>query len=82
MLCHDIYQSLSIDIFSSSGRPYYSLGRIHESLINSRDKYPQEPQSGKFLVVSGGDGYEDFRASGSTLSGRDDSTNHLLLWSV
>ncbi|XP_043192110.1 rho guanine nucleotide exchange factor 17-like [Amphibalanus amphitrite] len=41
-----------------------------------------EPAPGKFLVVSGGDGYEDFRSSGSALSGRDDSTNHLLLWSV
>ncbi|XP_037071246.1 rho guanine nucleotide exchange factor 17-like [Pollicipes pollicipes] len=37
---------------------------------------------GKMLVISGGDGYEDFRSSGSELSGRDDSTNHLLLWSV
>ncbi|XP_054649617.1 rho guanine nucleotide exchange factor 17-like [Dunckerocampus dactyliophorus] len=35
------------------------------------------------LVISGGDGYEDFRLnnSGETV-GRDDSTNHLLLWRV
>lgn len=44
--------------------------------------YSQEPESGKSLVVSGGDGYEDFQCSGAELSGRDDSTNHLLLWSV
>ncbi|XP_075827704.1 rho guanine nucleotide exchange factor 17 [Microtus pennsylvanicus] len=41
----------------------------------------------KMLVISGGDGYEDFRLSsgGGTSSetvGRDDSTNHLLLWRV
>ncbi|XP_071525863.1 uncharacterized protein [Panulirus ornatus] len=37
----------------------------------------------KLLVISGGDGYEDFRNSGmSELAGRDDSTNHLLLWQV
>lgn len=36
------------------------------------------------LVVSGGDGFEDFRASStdSESAGRDDSTNHLLLWRV
>jgi hypothetical protein len=46
--------------------------------------------SSGMLVVSGGDGYEDFTPSliGSGISplsetaGRDDSTNHLLLWSV
>lgn len=36
------------------------------------------------LVVSGGDGFEDFRVSGtntmSDIAGREDSTNHLLLW--
>ncbi|KAI1290825.1 Rho guanine nucleotide exchange factor 17 [Halotydeus destructor] len=40
----------------------------------------------KLLVVSGGDGFEDFSApSGLTMTesqGRDDSTNHLLLWSA
>ncbi|XP_036744495.2 rho guanine nucleotide exchange factor 17 [Manis pentadactyla] len=40
----------------------------------------------KMLVISGGDGYEDFRLSSgggsSDTVGRDDSTNHLLLWRV
>ncbi|KAM5315936.1 rho guanine nucleotide exchange factor 17 [Glossophaga mutica] len=41
----------------------------------------------KMLVISGGDGYEDFRLSSggggsSETVGRDDSTNHLLLWRV
>lgn len=35
------------------------------------------------LVVSGGDGYEDFRTSAKSDSvGREDSTNHLLIWRV
>ena len=39
--------------------------------------------SGQLLVISGGDGYEDFRSSGvSEVAGREDSTNHLLLWRV
>lgn len=39
--------------------------------------------SSKILVISGGDGYEDFRsASMSEVAGREDSTNHLLLWHV
>lgn len=42
--------------------------------------------NGKTLVISGGDGYEDFRSSGnntmSEIAGREDSTNHLLLWDV
>lgn len=37
----------------------------------------------RLLVISGGDGYEDFRHSGISDSvGREDSTNHLLLWQV
>nr|CAD7427363.1 unnamed protein product [Timema monikensis] len=39
--------------------------------------------NGKLLVISGGDGYEDFRTTGvSEVAGREDSTNHLLLWHV
>nr|DBA32424.1 TPA: hypothetical protein GDO54_000218 [Pyxicephalus adspersus] len=37
----------------------------------------------KLLIISGGDGYEDFRLTNSSETvGRDDSTNHLLLWRV
>ncbi|KAL7295505.1 hypothetical protein TKK_0011150 [Trichogramma kaykai] len=42
-------------------------------------------ERGKLLVISGGDGYEDFRgpqASAELQAGREDSTNHLLLWKV
>lgn len=39
--------------------------------------------STKILVISGGDGYEDFRSSNvSEVAGREDSTNHLLLWNI
>ncbi|XP_053615375.1 rho guanine nucleotide exchange factor 17 isoform X2 [Plodia interpunctella] len=35
------------------------------------------------LIISGGDGFEDFRSSTMTEdAGREDSTNHLLLWRV
>uniref|UniRef100_A0A9J8A0E9 Rho guanine nucleotide exchange factor 17 n=1 Tax=Cyprinus carpio carpio TaxID=630221 RepID=A0A9J8A0E9_CYPCA len=41
------------------------------------------PVKSNLLVISGGDGYEDFRlTSSSETVGRDDSTNHLLLWRV
>lgn len=38
---------------------------------------------GRLFVISGGDGYEGFRQTGFSDSvGREDSTNHLLLWQV
>ncbi|XP_054462758.1 LOW QUALITY PROTEIN: rho guanine nucleotide exchange factor 17-like [Anoplopoma fimbria] len=41
------------------------------------------PSKTNNLVISGGDGYEDFRLTNSSETvGRDDSTNHLLLWKV
>ncbi|XP_040282426.1 rho guanine nucleotide exchange factor 17 isoform X2 [Bufo bufo] len=47
-----------------------------------RDSTRHRPKS-KLLVISGGDGYEDFRLTNSSETvGRDDSTNHLLLWRV
>ena len=40
----------------------------------------------RILIISGGDGYEDFRNTGnntiSEVAGREDSTNHLLMWQV
>ncbi|KAJ8298237.1 hypothetical protein KUTeg_024768, partial [Tegillarca granosa] len=37
----------------------------------------------RMLVISGGDGYEDFRNNvANEAAGRDDSTNHLLLWQM
>ncbi|XP_076658309.1 rho guanine nucleotide exchange factor 17 [Halictus rubicundus] len=46
---------------------------------------PNNINRGKLLVISGGDGYEDFRgpqAAAEPQAGREDSTNHLLLWKV
>jgi len=38
---------------------------------------------GSVMVISGGDGFEDFSLNSTNdLAGREDSTNHLLLWSV
>ena len=35
------------------------------------------------MVISGGDGYEDFSATApNEAAGKEDSTNHLLLWQV
>uniref|UniRef100_A0A670HL42 Rho guanine nucleotide exchange factor 17 n=1 Tax=Podarcis muralis TaxID=64176 RepID=A0A670HL42_PODMU len=51
--------------------------------LEKRDSTRHRPPKSKMLIISGGDGYEDFRlTSSSETVGRDDSTNHLLLWRV
>ncbi|XP_015272003.1 PREDICTED: rho guanine nucleotide exchange factor 17-like [Gekko japonicus] len=51
--------------------------------MERRDSTRHRPPKSKMLVISGGDGYEDFRLTNSSETvGRDDSTNHLLLWRV
>ena len=62
----------------------HSFSHSHRYSLRGKDSLPSS-QGGerRLLVISGGDGYEDFR--GSTMSdgaGRDDSTNHLLIWRV
>ncbi|KAM8976176.1 rho guanine nucleotide exchange factor 17 isoform 2-T2 [Pelodytes ibericus] len=58
------------------------------SEVEKRDPMRHRPSTitqskSKILVISGGDGYEDFRLTNSSETvGRDDSTNHLLLWRV
>jgi len=52
---------------------------------NPKNKLTDIPQSKppKFLVISGGEGYEDFRTNSMTEgAGREDSTNHVLLWTI
>lgn len=70
-----------------SGTPSTSLPPTGNTSSSSHSS----SSSIKMMVVSGGDGFEDFipASTGSTglpdlneTSGRDDSTNHLLLWSV
>uniref|UniRef100_A0A8D0HNN8 Rho guanine nucleotide exchange factor 17 n=1 Tax=Sphenodon punctatus TaxID=8508 RepID=A0A8D0HNN8_SPHPU len=55
-----------------------------EKMTEAERRDPTRHRSkSKMLVISGGDGYEDFRLTNSSESvGRDDSTNHLLLWRV
>ena len=44
----------------------------------------ETPDSKYVLIISGGDGFEDFRNTGTNtvneVAGREDSTNHLLMW--
>ncbi|KAK9718863.1 RhoGEF domain [Popillia japonica] len=52
----------------------------------ARHSYKSKPEQRtitRHLIISGGDGYEDFRnANLSEVAGREDSTNHLLLWNI
>uniref|UniRef100_A0A3Q3FXH4 Rho guanine nucleotide exchange factor 17 n=1 Tax=Labrus bergylta TaxID=56723 RepID=A0A3Q3FXH4_9LABR len=58
-----------------------SLFFLHDSA--RRRASAHIPPKTNHLVISGGDGYEDFRLTNSSETvGRDDSTNHLLLWRV
>ncbi|XP_071043623.1 rho guanine nucleotide exchange factor 17 isoform X3 [Parasteatoda tepidariorum] len=53
-------------------------------LVKSKSRRASTNNACKLLVISGGDGYENFHQSGGIgeAAGRDDSTNHLLLWQV
>ena len=52
------------------------------NLEQRRQSVPAALQSA-MMVISGGDGYEDFSASTpNEAAGKEDSTNHLLLWQV
>ena len=52
----------------------------------SRNSYKSKPEQRniqKLLIISGGDGYENFKNINlSEVAGREDSTNHLLLWNI
>lgn len=55
----------------------------HHHQRHSYKGKPEQRNNIKVLVISGGDGYEDFRSSNvSEVAGREDSTNHLLLWNI
>ncbi|XP_015585736.1 rho guanine nucleotide exchange factor 10-like protein isoform X2 [Cephus cinctus] len=59
--------------------------KINRYSLKTNKVQPNNINRGKLLVISGGDGYEDFRgpqASAELQAGREDSTNHLLLWKV
>ncbi|XP_029457988.1 rho guanine nucleotide exchange factor 17 isoform X2 [Rhinatrema bivittatum] len=71
-------------VFPSPREP----GTEKPSDAEKREAAAPRPSAGtqskpKMLVISGGDGCEDFRLTNSSETvGRDDSTNHLLLWRV
>ncbi|XP_032585303.1 uncharacterized protein LOC6572289 isoform X2 [Drosophila mojavensis] len=63
---------------SGTSDDYTKQGSTKSSKVKSETK--------NILIISGGDGYEDFRNSGanslSEIAGREDSTNHLLIWQI
>ncbi|KAJ2954677.1 hypothetical protein O0L34_g2973 [Tuta absoluta] len=65
-------------------KPVQKNKALNRRSINADKKQPDaSPINKETLIISGGDGYEDFRSSSSTEdAGREDSTNHLLLWRV
>nr|XP_014098224.1 uncharacterized protein LOC106623286 isoform X3 [Bactrocera oleae] len=77
-----------------SGSSTGSTGRDNENAVSSNEyrshsstkHMKPKSESSTILVISGGDGYEDFRNSGanslSEIAGREDSTNHLLIWQI
>lgn len=59
------------------------FGASDTSHRNSYKVKQDQRNNNKLLVISGGDGYEDFRTSNlSEGAGREDATNHLLLWNI
>ncbi|XP_050544977.1 rho guanine nucleotide exchange factor 17-like [Daktulosphaira vitifoliae] len=62
------------------------VGYLPQNLAKQRRQSLNQRKAsspGKLLLISGGDGYEDFRSTAaSEVAGREDSTNHLLLWHV
>ncbi|XP_069747893.1 rho guanine nucleotide exchange factor 17-like [Narcine bancroftii] len=81
------------EIFDLTFPPAREPGRLSASgdrLVGSQKRDSARRRSSAIiplkttmLVISGGDGYEDFRLTNSSETvGRDDSTNHLLLWRV
>lgn len=57
---------------------------IDETASTKRISTSNDSTSNYVLIISGGDGYEDFRTNGTNtmneVAGREDSTNHLLMW--
>lgn len=59
--------------------------KVNRYSLKSKKVHQNNINRGKLLVISGGDGYEDFRgpqASAELQTEREDSTNHLLLWKM
>jgi hypothetical protein len=61
-----------------------NVGGDGATAVERNTKSDASKNSNHMLIISGGDGFEDFRTSGTNtmneVAGREDSTNHLLLW--
>ena len=56
---------------------------LYSKSESSFDQGMDAPVDQRIVVVSGGDGFEDFRTSGDDqVVGRDDSTSHILTWLI
>ncbi|KAG1681406.1 Rho guanine nucleotide exchange factor 17 [Nymphon striatum] len=73
----------NVKLTYNSVRPRYARRSIKsKDIFNARRQSTSAALTSKLLVISGGYGYENFKNTETTVSGRDDSTNHLLLWQV
>lgn len=68
---------LNESVGASGGSEAAAIERNNKTAVRVKN-------SSHMLIISGGDGFEDFRTSGTNtmneVAGREDSTNHLLLW--
>ncbi|KAL1493208.1 hypothetical protein ABEB36_011305 [Hypothenemus hampei] len=74
-----------VRVLAAIDLPYTLSCKETPSKKNSKNKTVSDIppiKASKYLVVSGGEGYEDFRMSASEGAGREDSTNHVLLWTI
>ncbi|XP_031626312.1 uncharacterized protein LOC116342734 [Contarinia nasturtii] len=71
---------------SSSDTVDSTSNKKKNSTNKSQASTSKSSEHSGLLIISGGDGFEEFRNSGSNplsdIAGREDSTNHLLLWQV
>uniref|UniRef100_H2Y6B0 DH domain-containing protein n=1 Tax=Ciona savignyi TaxID=51511 RepID=H2Y6B0_CIOSA len=71
----------SVDATERDPHPSRGSRRSSSSKRRSSSTSTSSQTRANTIIISGGDGYEDFRmSSGSEAAGREDSTNHLLLW--
>lgn len=87
MYGHSGHVRFLTSICASSGKDSLSSdgSSIHSGQLKSTGPVASTSSASPYsaVVITGGDGYEDFGTLGETETiGRDDSTNHLLMWRV
>nr|XP_026696639.1 rho guanine nucleotide exchange factor 17-like isoform X3 [Ciona intestinalis] len=71
----------SVDVMEKETPPQRGSRRSSSTKRRSSSASTSSQTRSNTIIISGGDGYEDFRMnSASEAAGREDSTNHLLLW--